>query len=281
MSHFDHVEHRPDAPQRLGGLSARERQFLSAFVASESAAVTVDDVVALEPMARPLANQMLTRLTRKGWLRRVRRGIYTTVPLASSNAQASIEDAWPLAMKLFSPCFISGWSAAEHWDLTEQIFNTIAVVTKRPQRKANHQLGGLAFRTRTVPDAHFFGAKMLWFGSQRIAIADPHRLVVDILDDLSFGGGGRQAVDIVRAYWKSEHADADMLLGYAKRFARGSVFKRLGFTAEKYGRVDELWMQACRDNMSGGISNLDPASPHRGPVAARWRLRVNMPVDDS
>lgn len=39
------------------------------------------------------------------------------------------EEPFVIAEKLFSPCYIGGINAANYWDLTEQIFRTITVMT--------------------------------------------------------------------------------------------------------------------------------------------------------
>ena len=39
------------------------------------------------------------------------------------NISSSLEDPLVIAEKLFSPCYVGGWSAAEYWGITEQIFN--------------------------------------------------------------------------------------------------------------------------------------------------------------
>ena len=264
---------------RLAGLSARERQILGALVAAEATSVTVDDVLRAFPMARAAANLVISRLHGKGWLNRVRRGVYAIVPLEAATAQPVIEHAWPLAMELFDPCFVSGWSAAEHWDLTEQIFNSVCIVTARKQRSALQVLGGVTFRTRKIPKSRLFGTRTVWLGSRRAEVADPHRLVIDVLDAPELGGGGRHTLDIVRAYWKSPHRNPSILLDYAKRYSRGSVFKRLGFTAERLGNPDPEWLEECHQNISSSVIRLDPASPARGPIVTRWGLRINIPVD--
>jgi predicted transcriptional regulator of viral defense system len=264
----------------MGGLSAPERRLLGILVANEKATVNSDDIISVTACSSLAANQTLSRLCQKGWLRRVRRGLYTVVPLSSPTPDPAVEDAWPLAMALFAPGYISGWSAAEHWDLTEQIFNSISVVTTRPQRRTEQTFAGVAFRTRTIKAPQLFGAMSLWFGSRRVEVADPHRLVIDILDDPSFGGGGRHAVDIARAYWKSKHADPTTVIDYAQRYGRGAVFKRLGFTAEQFGSVGEDWLKACRQRVTAGISDLDPSSPTKGRIVSRWNLRVNIPLGD-
>lgn len=265
----------------LAGLSAQEREILSVFAADEKTTIGIDDVLRLRPTSdRGAAQQTLARLSRKGWLQRLRRGTYALVPLASQTAHPVVEDVWPLAMSLFRPAFVSGWSAAEHWGFTEQVFNTVAVVTTKPQRHIDVECGGVRFRTRVVTKARFFGATTIWLGSKAVDVADPSRTVIDLLDLPSFGGGARHTVDVVRAYWRSEHRNAALLLEYAKRYGRGTVFKRLGFIAELANvPIDERWLRECREHMSAGVANLDPDGPARGKIVSRWRLRINIPVE--
>jgi len=265
--------------QDFAGLSAQEREIISNFSANERVTVGPDDVIAIHPCPRGTANQILSRLSRKGWLQRLKRGVYSIVPLSSSISKPVIEDAWSLAMNIFRPAFISGWSAAEHWDLTEQIFNTVSVVTKVNQRKAVQIIGNIRFRTRTLTGERFFGTKTVWFGSNAVEIADPSRTVIDILDSPRFGGGGRHTIDIISQYWHSETRDPDLLLKYAMRYKRGSVFKRLGFLAEEaHAPVSKEWIQSCLKNLSKGISSLDPNGPAAGKIVSKWNLRINLPL---
>src|ERR1043165_6839735 len=237
---------------RLAGLSVRDRKIVGAFVAAEAPAITVEHLLRSHPMSRRAANLVISRLHQKGWLRRVRRGVYCVVPLEAASPGAVIEQTWPLAMELFAPCYISGWSAAEYWDFTEQIFNSVSVATGHPQRSGVQTLAGVTFRTRTTSPDRIFGTKKIWFGSRSVEIADPHRCLIDILDAPEFGGGGRHMLDIARQYWKSRHHDAAMLMQYARRLNRGSVFKRMGFTAELFGKVSDEWLDECRRQLNAG-----------------------------
>ena len=187
-------------------------------------------------------------------------------------------DAWVLAMKLFAPCFISGWSAAEHWDLTEQTFNATAVVSGRQQRRSKQAVGGATFRVRTLPEGRIFGATRIWIGSNAVQMADQHRLLIDILDDPSFGGGGRHTLDVVRSYWSGGSANPDKLLDHAIQFGRGTVFKRMGFSAELFGKPSPEWLAECSSHMTAGVSRLDPGGPDKGRIVSKWRLRVNVPM---
>ncbi len=95
--------------------------------------------------------------------------------------RAGVEDAWLLAMRLFAPCHISGWSAAEHWDLTEQIFNAISVVTSAPQRTGNKHTGGCDFASGPSRRRRSSASRRSGRALTRLSVADPSRLVVDIL----------------------------------------------------------------------------------------------------
>ncbi len=261
----------------LKGLGDKERRVLAALAALERPAVSVEDVVKELELDRAAANLVLSRLARKGWLRRLRRGLYTVLPLSARSARAGIDDPLATAMRLFEPCYISGWTAAEHWELTEQLHNSVVVYSTKPQRRAMQAIAGVTYRVRRVRPDDIFGTTRLWAGTVAVEMADIHRTLIDILAAPEMGGGGRQMLDIVRAYWEKPTADARVLMDMAERLERGTVFKRLGFTTEVFGRAEERWFEACRRQLSAGVSLLDPGGPARGRIVSRWRLRINVP----
>jgi len=262
------------------GLGDTERRVLSALAALERPTIAADDVIRRLGVSRPAATLTLSRRARKGWLRRLRRGLYAVVPLSSASGQPVVEDPLAVAMELFAPCYISGWTAAQHWELTEHVFNTGAVYSATPQRRSNQQVGGVTYRIRRVPEKAIFGTTRVWSGTVAVQMATVHRTVIDVLDAPEMGGGGRQSLDIVRAYWKRPDADPETVLDLASRLGRGSVFKRLGFTAEQFSQPGEAWLARCQDRVSAGVSLLDPGGPKRGPIVSRWRLRLNVPLGD-
>jgi predicted transcriptional regulator of viral defense system len=265
----------------MKGLGARERLILGYLASTERPTVTAGEIVDHFRVSRAAANLLLSRLAKKGWLHRLRRGRYSIVPLSSRSLQPVIESPLAAAMELFSPCYISGWSAAEQWDLTDQVSNAVVVYTSGFQRRTTQVLGGVTYRIRRIPKAQMFGTTQVWIGRTQVQIADPHRTLVDILDAPELGGGGRQAFDIVRAYFRSKQADPDRVLEYAAKLGRGAVFKRLGFAAELFTKPSEQWVRKCQSHLSAGIALLDPAGPRQGRIDTRWRVRLNIPVGPS
>jgi predicted transcriptional regulator of viral defense system len=263
-----------------GGLGRAERRVLAGLAALERPTVTVADIPRGATPDRQAANAILRRLARKGWLTRLKRGVYSVVPLTSTTPYPVATDPMAVAMQIFAPCYISGWTAAEHWALTEQVANSVAVCSARPQRHGAQTIGGITYRVRRIPRAAIFGTTRIWSHTVAIEMATIHRTLIDVLDAPEMGGGGRQTLDIARAYWTGPSADPDELLSLARRLRRGTIFKRLGFTAERFGHVDDRWIAECRTGVSAGLSLFDPGGSRRGPILSRWNLRVNIPLDD-
>ncbi|MCY4080318.1 MAG: hypothetical protein OXF54_08750 [Caldilineaceae bacterium] len=255
--------------RRREQLMTLHRAFSGPFDAAQAAAALSTD---LGHTRRLLAN-----LANSGWLARVRKGWYICVPLEASEPKEWREDPWIVAATLFSPGYIGGWSALEHWGLTDQIFNVIYVVVGRKIKPAQQTIQGTDFLIRTVPNRTLFGTRRVWRQRVPVNVSDPHRTIIDTLDVPAAAGGALHTSEVLQAYFDSEHADQAKLLQYGDRLGRGTVFKRLGYLAERATLTDAAIVEACRTRISKGLSQLDPGGPATGRIVARWNLRVNTP----
>ncbi|OIO28569.1 MAG: hypothetical protein AUJ60_07185 [Nitrospirae bacterium CG1_02_44_142] len=216
---------------------------------------------------------MLSRWAKKGWLSRVKRGLYIPVPLESRTTEIPLEDPWIIAERLYSPCYIGGWSAAEYWDLTEQVFRTVVVMTTQKPRERNPIIKGTNFLLRTISEKEMFGLKPVWRGQVKILISDPSRTILDMLNNPRLGGGMRSVADILRNYLKSENRDLKLLIEYSKRLGNGAVFKRLGFLLERFASDQISFINDCKSQLTKGNVKLDPAL-ESDRLITRWRLWV-------
>ena len=234
--------------------------------------IRVDDVASTLQLNRTAAAQRLARWTEQRWLRRVGRGAYVAASLNTMGSDHVLDDPWVLVPALFAPAYIGGRTAAEHWDLTEQIFNDIVVITARALRQKRHERHGTLFSLKHVAERKFFGTKSVWRHQTRVPVSDVHRTMVDMLDDPAIGGGIQHVADCLGAYLRRDDRDDKKLIEYAERLGNGAVFKRLGFLAETLPGGGEL-ARFCEPRLSGGHARLDPAQdgPH---VVTQWRLRV-------
>lgn len=215
---------------------------------------------------------------RRGWLSRVKQGIYISVPLGTVSPQEYKENPWIVANRIFAPCNIGGWSAAEHWEFTDQIFNSIFVFTARIFRKKNITIQGTEFILKLVRVKKISHTKSVWIENVKVRVSDPSQTIVDILDDPAVGAGIRHVSDIVRNYFNSEYRNDIELLNYIKENKNRTVYKRLGYILEISDiNVPDL-INKCHKNISSGYSVLDPAIKTKGSFKRRWNLRVNAEV---
>lgn len=257
-----------------GGLGAQSRALLSKVLRASAGTLSPAQVAEILELPRGKAARLLSRWAAQGWVARVQRGLYVPVPLEGQAGDAALEDPWLVAERLFSPCYIGGWSAAEHWGLTEQIFRSVLVLTVRRPRNRAPVLMGTRFQLRTVDERNLFGLQTVWRGRVKVSVSDPARTVADMLVDPAMGGGLRGTVDVLRAFLGSrEWRDIALLLQYATRLGNGAVIKRLGFLLETYAPEESEAIAVCRASLSKGNARLDPGVPARRLVTA-WRLWV-------
>jgi predicted transcriptional regulator of viral defense system len=234
----------------------------------------VVDALAVDPEA---AAKKLARWAKDGWVRRVRRGLYIGVPVDATNPAAWSEDPLLIASEVWSPCYFTGWTAARHWALTEQVFRTTVVKTTERVRSSTVRLLDHDYIVNHVAgDALAWGLESDWMGGSRLRFADPARTVVDIFDSPKLGGGVRLGAEILSAYL--DENDPDHLIEYGDRLGNRAVFKRLGFVAETLDIGGRDFIAACQDRLSSGIATLDPDGPRRGRRVMRWRLLVNVTI---
>ena len=255
-----------------GSLAKLHRAFGGPFTAADAAGVL--------GVPAPEAGRLLAHLARKRWLSRVRRGLYLAVPLDAARSGEWSEDPWLIAAKAFEPCYIGGWSAAEHWGLTEQLFRDVVVVTSRDTRQRRHVLQEMPYLvTRRRPSTLQFGLRTVWRRQTKVPVSDPSRTLVDVLDDPSIGGGIRHVSAVISEYLASEHRNDELLVEYGDRLGNRSVFKRLGWVLELCGLEGPL-LEACAERLSAGLVKLDPTVAAAGTIVRRWGLRVNVALDE-
>jgi len=252
--------------------SSQARARLSAVLQAANDLVTIENVITALGSDRSASAKLLSRWQRQGWLKRVGRGIYAAIPLDALTTDQVLKDPWILVPALFAPGYVGGWTAAEHWDFTEQLFRTILVFTAKPFRKKDQTVQGVSFSLNRMPEDALFGTKTLWRGHARVLVSDKHRTILDMLADPAAGGGIRHVDQCLRHYLRDPEASADTLVAYGDRRANGAIFKRLGFLASQQPGNDTL-VQACRERLTQGNAKLDPALPCKRLVKA-WRLWI-------
>jgi predicted transcriptional regulator of viral defense system len=99
--------------ETISGLGKLDRERLAALIQRTKGTISVGEAAEILKVSPTDSAKMLARWRKTGWVSRVHRGIYVPVPLESPTADVPLEDPWIIAERLFAPCYIGGWSAAE------------------------------------------------------------------------------------------------------------------------------------------------------------------------
>ncbi len=245
---------------------------LTAVLRAAGDVIHIDAAARVLDVSRVQAAKTLSAWAAQGWLQRVGSGIYAPISLDMRGSEQAVTDAWVLVPALFDPAYIGGRTAAEYWDLTEQLFRDIVVFTARSIRDRSKESGGAQFTLRHISQSRIFGTKSVWRAHTKVSVSDIDRTMLDILDDPAIGGGIQHVADCFDRYLKKDDGKPDRLIAYADQLANGAVFKRLGFLAEQ-NPLGQALVVACRARLTKGYAKLD-ADLACDRVVTRWRLKV-------
>lgn len=223
---------------------------------------------------------VLGRLVRRGWLARVRRGLYLVVPIEADHEMVAADDPWVLARELFSPCYIGGWTAAEHWGLTEQLFRSTFVVTAASARISAPTFLGSDFHLVRTSDSRVASVVPIWRGQEKVAVSDRERTIADALAAPGWVGGVRHLAEILGAYRRSREWSAERLVARVAETGSGAAFKRLGYLTETFLGGDSHIVERALAGRTNGVIRLDPEIPGKGRLSTRWRLWKNVELDE-
>lgn len=221
---------------------------------------------------RSHAAKQLARWHEQGFLRRVRRGVYAIVPTAALSQEHVVADPWTLVPVTFREAYVAGWSAAEHWDLTEQVFTTLLVCTTDRLKRTTLKVAGATLRARHVPAAWMIGTAIDWRDGVRVGVSDVHKTMVDMCIDPSLGGGIQHVSSCLRTYLHRDDADPAKLIAYIEHMGAPTAYKRLGFLCEAIGESPTLVVR-CLASVTLGLATLDPVIPSPR-ISKRWQLRL-------
>jgi len=258
----------------LAGIGKAYRTKLSRVLERHASILTPKVVAEVLEVSTQESGRLLARWNKNGWVHRVKRGVYVPVSLSSTSTEPVVEEPFLIAESIYGPGYIGGFSAIKHWDLSEQIIETVTYFTRKKVKDRNPTHGGVKFRLKTIAEHKIFGLKTLWVGNKKICISDPSKTIVDLFDDSNLVGGMAIVKDVFAEYFESEHYDFNLLLSYIQRIGNKSIYKRLGFLLDTSFSVSEVQLSAIRANMSEGYSIFDPtiASPC---TVSKWRLKTS------
>jgi predicted transcriptional regulator of viral defense system len=262
-----------EAP-RMAQLDLAERLY---FTMEREGDVVIRTKEAAEQLgvSLPQASWVLRRMVAKGYLERVRHGLYARLPPeVAAAARKYRADPITLAAGLVSPYFLSHYTALTLHGAAARVVGTYFVTT--PKRPAPFEYRGYRFKFVWASKQRFFGFERREYGETEVTVSDRERTLLDVMDRPGYGGGWAEILECLRDYGE---VDWERVLDYLERLGKKVVGRRLGYVMQEVlgvempegvlERLRKRWVDRATLRFGGGRG---------GGYVKKWGLVVDEQV---
>ena len=265
------------AQVRARPLSKAEARLVSQLEFESAILIDLDTIQRLTGLDRNSARILATRLVKKGWLARVRRGVYQFVPAQMGGYER--QDWFMVLQAVRAPYHLSFLAAAYHYGLTPQRPTLAQIATPRLIR-ARYATPEHGIEQVIVAESQFFGMREETRDGLTITIAEPEKAVIDCLAAVKRCGGILEVARIVHR--AARRLDVATLVDYAIRVGTKTLSQRLGYLLELAGvDVDGSGLQRLQASLGRRRAYLASVSMYgrKGSFVPRWGLIDNVGRD--
>lgn len=222
--------------------------------------------------------QLLSDMTKRGLLMRLKEGVYYIIPY-EQNAESFMPDWHLIAEHLVKDAqhYIGYYSALQIHNLITQPSLKEQIVVSKQIRPSEIKIKDVPFQFIYHNEKHFFGVKKIWIDSfNKVLCSDLEKTFIDCLFKPDYAGG---IVEIARAiYISKEKIRFDTLLDYVKKFDSQAVIKRLGFLLETLD-INNNIIDELQKMKSASYVVADTELPKTGKRISRWSIQQNIETE--
>jgi len=236
----------------------------------------VESITGLRPTS---ARNLVAGLVHRGIATRLKSGLFILVPSELGRDREYLGNPYVVARALVGTpdYYLSHASAMDLHQMVTQPRLTIFVTSPKAVRP--RAVLGTEFRfVRCKPQDMFGVVTHRATKSEQVRVSDLERTVLDGLNQPEHCGG---ITEVAKGYLMRRDAiDPAKIIEYALRLGVGAVTRRLGYLLEIFEASTPAGLQRLRAELTPSYALLDPLLPAEGPYDGRWRLRVNVGLDE-
>jgi predicted transcriptional regulator of viral defense system len=165
------------------------------------------------------------RLVKKGWLERLRPGLFQLVPADRGREGVADTNSLAAGAVLVSPYFYSFGTACTHHGLTEQVFSEVYLACQ--ERRRPETIRDKRYVFVHVPESCFIGFEEITVLGHAVQMATTERAVLDAIDRPRYAGGSGEVSRIVAR--AAIQVSWDALLELARKWSSSALVQRLGY----------------------------------------------------
>jgi len=166
----------------------------------------------------------ITNLRRKGFLQKIRQGVYAIVP-PDMIGKKYFPDKFLIAGNIKRDYCISYHSALELHGLAESIFNTVYITLRDYLQTLEYQ--GITYDF--VSTKYFFGINEIYYKSTKLKVSNIEKTVLDCIRRIEYAGG---LEELSKSLSSVPSFNYSKLWDYLKKFDEGILYHKTGFIFE-------------------------------------------------
>ena len=260
-------------------ISTQSSEFLAHFNGiGQSCFKSSDAFEVLTKSSKPTVNQLLSDMTKRGLLMRIKDGVYYIIPY-EKDPESFMPDWHILTESLVNETehYIGYYSALQMHNLITQPSLKQQIVVAKQIRPSTIEIKDVTFQFIYHNPNHFFGVKKVWVDNfNKIKCSDLEKTIIDCLFKPDYAGG---IVEIARAiYISRDKIQYDRLLKYSQQFNSQAVIKRLGFILETLG-IDQPIVEDLQRMKTASYVVLDTELPKIGKLVTKWSIIQNIEIE--
>ncbi len=233
---------------------------------------------ALPDSKESAVRELLSDMTRRGLLMRLKEGKYFIIPYEQDSG--SFMPDWHLAAECLvtgSDYYLGYYSALHILGLITQPSLKEQIVVSKQVRPSVLIIKNVPFQFIFYNENHFFGYKKTWIDSyNKVNCSDIEKTIIDCLFNPGYAGG---MVEIARAIHVSRNKiNFIRLLEYVIRFKSQAVIKRMGFLLELLEIKNDITIELQKLKTASYVL-LDTELPKKGKMISRWSIQQNLETE--
>jgi predicted transcriptional regulator of viral defense system len=264
---------------RSKNISTQSNELLTHFNGIEKPCFRSSDAFeVLSKSSKTTVNQLLSDMTQRGLLMRVKDGVYYIIPY-EKDPDSFMPDWHLLTENLVNGVdhYIGYYSALQIHNLITQPSLKQQIVVAKQIRPSTINVKDVPFQFIYHNPDHFFGVKKIWIDNfHKVKCSDLEKTFIDCLFKPNYAGG---IVEIARAIHLSrDKIKFDKLFEYVRQFNSQAVIKRLGFLLEALDIINPIVCN-LQSIKTASYVVLDTELPKNGKLLSKWSIMQNIDIE--
>lgn len=222
--------------------------------------------------------ELLSDMTRRGLLMRIKRGLYFVIPY-EQDADTFIPN-WHILVEHLTKnidYYIGYYSALQIHNLITQPSLKEQIVVSKQVHPTVLKVKDIDFQFIYHNQKHFFGTKKIWIDNfNKVVCSDLEKTIIDCLFKPDYSGGITEIAHTI--YISRDKIKYNILLEYIKKFDSQAVIKRLGFLLDILNIGTEI-IKELQKLKTKSVVLLDTELLKSGKIISKWSIQQNVDTE--